>query len=156
MCELVYLSSTLTPFLISLWSTLVHRLSTFPSKPRYFFKKSKRTPTVSPFYTRTPRERLYLPQTNKNSLLFVRTHDNGLVLMAIENEPRRFAHLRVRSLLLPQRARIRRHFLLQPRVSPKHGYLHRQAPPRDPQARSEGQETVSANRSFDFESLDRD
>ncbi|KAF2607915.1 hypothetical protein F2Q68_00045300 [Brassica cretica] len=76
--------------------------------------------------------------------------------MAIKNESRRFAHLRVRSILLPQRARIRRHLLLQPRVSPEHGNLHRQTPPRDPQARSEGQESVSAHRSFDFESPDRD
>ncbi|KAF2592563.1 hypothetical protein F2Q70_00045767 [Brassica cretica] len=56
--------------------------------------------------------------------------------MAIENKSGRFAHIRVRSLLLTQRARVRRHCLLQPRVSPEHGYLHRQTPPRDPQARS--------------------
>ncbi|CAN6938896.1 unnamed protein product, partial [Brassica oleracea] len=33
----------------------------------------------------------------------------------------------VRSLLLPQRARVRRNCLLQPRVFPEHGYLHRRA-----------------------------
>lgn len=60
--------------------------------------------------------------------------------MAIEIGARAVSGLRLLPPLHPQRARGGGHPPLRPRVPPQHGHLHRQAPPRDPQARQQVQD----------------